>query len=223
MSCRGWPHVSFYPAGGGGDFGGNYFGTGASVLKRWWGSEPTVRKAIITPDARATSEFPHAVRFEQGATRFLDGDKITITEVRGTADRFTPGQTYRIKGTYTLSSHDRAMLAAYVTAMDPENGKEHLAQIADDRRRPGQRRIHADPADVVPGLAACQLLPGRRRERFRRQIFRDGRLGPEAMVGVERDGLKACSGGCGLKTWTHLDCTVRLVRVHGPRVTLVQQ
>jgi hypothetical protein len=123
MSCRGWPHVSFYPAGGGGDFGGNYFGTGDSVLKRWWGSEPTVRKATVTPDARATSEFPHAVRFEQGATRFVDGDKITITEVRGTADRFTPGQTYRIKGTYTLASHDRAMLAAYVTAMDPENGR----------------------------------------------------------------------------------------------------
>ena len=39
MSCRGWPHVSFYPAEGGGDFGGNYFGTGDSVLKRWWGSK----------------------------------------------------------------------------------------------------------------------------------------------------------------------------------------
>ena len=38
MSCRGWPHVSFYPAEDGGDFGGNYFGTGDSVLKHWWGS-----------------------------------------------------------------------------------------------------------------------------------------------------------------------------------------
>jgi hypothetical protein len=39
MSCRGWPHVSFYPADGGEDFGGNYFGTGDSVLKQWWGSK----------------------------------------------------------------------------------------------------------------------------------------------------------------------------------------
>ena len=39
MSCRGWPHVSFYPAEGGEGFGGNYFGTGESVLKKWWGSK----------------------------------------------------------------------------------------------------------------------------------------------------------------------------------------
>ena len=39
MSCRGWPHVSFYPAGGGESFGGNYFGTGDSVLKSWWGEK----------------------------------------------------------------------------------------------------------------------------------------------------------------------------------------
>ena len=39
MSCRGWPHVSFYPADGGSDFGGNYFGTGDSVLKKWWGEK----------------------------------------------------------------------------------------------------------------------------------------------------------------------------------------
>jgi hypothetical protein len=41
MSSEGWPHVSFYPANGGGDFGGNYFGTGDSVLKEWWGSKKT--------------------------------------------------------------------------------------------------------------------------------------------------------------------------------------
>jgi hypothetical protein len=31
--------VSFYPADGGSDFGGNYFGTGDSVLKQWWGAK----------------------------------------------------------------------------------------------------------------------------------------------------------------------------------------
>ena len=138
MSCRGWPHVSFYPAEGGSDFGGNYFGTGDSVLKRWWGSKQTDSKSASTParskvgtpatpastsDNPTAAEFPHAVRFEQGATRFLNGDKINITEVRGTAPTFVPGNTYWIKGNYTLASHDRATLAAYISAMDDENAR----------------------------------------------------------------------------------------------------
>ena len=68
------------------------------------------------------SEFPYAVRFEQGATKFLNGDKITILEVRGTAETFTPGNLYWIKGAYTLASHDGAMLAAYTTAREAKNG-----------------------------------------------------------------------------------------------------
>lgn len=72
--------------------------------------------------APTTSEFPYAVRFEQGATRFLDGDKITILEVRGTAETFTPGNIYWVKGKYSLASHKRATVAAYTTAMDAENG-----------------------------------------------------------------------------------------------------
>ena len=41
---KGWPHVSFYPAGGGNGFGGVYFGTGDSVLENWsdvYGSDDT--------------------------------------------------------------------------------------------------------------------------------------------------------------------------------------
>ncbi|REK19399.1 MAG: hypothetical protein DWQ37_00950 [Planctomycetota bacterium] len=37
MLCRGWSHVSFYPHQRGSSFGGNYVGTGDSVLERWWG------------------------------------------------------------------------------------------------------------------------------------------------------------------------------------------
>ena len=62
------------------------------------------------------------MRFEQGATRFADGDDIKILEVRGTAETFTPGNIYWIKGTYKLASRDKAMLAAYTTAMDAANG-----------------------------------------------------------------------------------------------------
>jgi beta-lactamase regulating signal transducer with metallopeptidase domain len=75
------------------------------------------------PVAATTSELPYEVKFEQGATRFMDGDKIAIVDVRGTAETFTPGNTYLIKGEYTLASHDRAELSAYITAMDAENGR----------------------------------------------------------------------------------------------------
>jgi hypothetical protein len=70
----------------------------------------------------ATSEFPYVVKFEQGATQFLDGDNITILEVRGTAETFVPGNIYWIKGRYTLASHERATLAAYTTAMEARYG-----------------------------------------------------------------------------------------------------
>jgi hypothetical protein len=93
-------------------------------------NDPAVNQALAwlkrqqsgKPDAPTTSEFPCALKFEQGATRFADGDKITILEVRGTADTFTPGNIYWIKGTYKLASHERATLAAYTTAMDLKNG-----------------------------------------------------------------------------------------------------
>ncbi len=136
MTGRGWPHVSFYPSEGGESFGGTYFGTGDSVLKAWWGTKKTDQRAsapgalskqpttssAAQPDPDRASDYPYAVRFEQGATRFLEGDSITILEVRGTADTMRPENTYMIKGTYRLASHRRAMLAAYVTARDAANG-----------------------------------------------------------------------------------------------------
>lgn len=100
-------------------------------------AESTAKPAAASedaPDAAKTStpvaeqieavglEFSHVVPFEQGATRFADGDEIKIAEVRGTAASFSPGNIYRIKGTYTLASHDRAMLAAYTTARESKDG-----------------------------------------------------------------------------------------------------
>lgn len=40
MTHQGLPHISFCSSEKGGEsFGGNYFGTGESVLKRWWGAD----------------------------------------------------------------------------------------------------------------------------------------------------------------------------------------
>jgi beta-lactamase regulating signal transducer with metallopeptidase domain len=85
-------------------------------------SEGVPAASVRKSEKPITSDFPFAVEFEQGATRLLDGDKITILEVRGTSDKFAPGNIYLIKGTYKLGSHDRATLAAYTTAMDAANG-----------------------------------------------------------------------------------------------------
>jgi len=129
MSCKGWPHVSFYPVGGGGGFGGNYFGTGDSVLKEWWNTNKRLAAVANKPVAPVATEFSHVVNFEQGETRFLEGDKITILEVRGTAETFLPGNSYQIKGTYTLASHDRATLAAYITATEAGEGESRSLEI----------------------------------------------------------------------------------------------
>lgn len=58
MPCRGWPHVSFYADGG--SFSGNYFGTGDSVLKRWWGTDET-EKTTINISADGKIELDHQV------------------------------------------------------------------------------------------------------------------------------------------------------------------
>jgi hypothetical protein len=81
------------------------------------------------PNSPTTSEFPYAVKFEPGATSFLNGDKIIIVEVRGTAETFSPGNIYWIRGTYKLTSHERAMLAAYTTAMDAADGTSNTLKV----------------------------------------------------------------------------------------------
>ncbi|HKD37072.1 MAG TPA: protein kinase, partial [Pirellulales bacterium] len=75
--------------------------------------------AFKRPDA---SELSHRVPFELGAKLMRDGDRITIEEVRGTADTMKAGNYYEIKGTYRLASRDKATLAAYVTS-ETENVK----------------------------------------------------------------------------------------------------
>lgn len=162
MSHEGWPHVSYYPAGGGNGFGGTYFGTGDSVLKNWsevYGGRdqtqdysrsnvgnrglvpnaPSVPPIPTAPAAAASqsapqssaqpdaapepqptpptipSSLPYVVRFEQGASRFLDGDNIRVLEIRGTARTIKPDNFYWIKGIYRLGSHDQAELDVYVT------------------------------------------------------------------------------------------------------------
>jgi hypothetical protein len=77
MPYRGWPHVSFYAEGG--SFGGNYFGTGDSVLKRWWGSNDT-DKTTINVSRDGTIELGgHAMRdLGQLTSRLTDARRQNV-------------------------------------------------------------------------------------------------------------------------------------------------
>jgi hypothetical protein len=94
---------------------------------------PSTQADSQTPprEAGATvgSDFPHAVKFEQGATRFKEGDKIEISEIRGTSERFGRGNIYVVKGTYSLASHDRATLAAYITTTSKDQEFGHSLKV----------------------------------------------------------------------------------------------
>lgn len=86
-------------------------------------------KLVEKTEAPTTSEFPHKVKFEQGATRFKEGDNITILEVRGTDKTFIPGNIYWIKGKFKLASQDRATLAAFTTAKNAADGTSRSLKV----------------------------------------------------------------------------------------------
>ena len=60
--------------------------------------------AASNPGESAASDFPYMLKFEQGPTRFEDGDEIKILEVRGTADAMTPA-TFTASRGRILSLH----------------------------------------------------------------------------------------------------------------------
>ncbi len=69
----------------------------------------------ISARAGDAEDFPQTVAFDIGRTQFNAGDSIIITSVHGTADTLQTNQTYCVEGTYTLTSHDEAQLAFYLT------------------------------------------------------------------------------------------------------------
>ena len=79
-------------------------------------------------DAPSTTAFEHVIPIELGKTSFLEGDRIVIREIRGSAPTITPGNTYQITGTYTLSSHEHATIGAFTTAADPAEGTGPIAK-----------------------------------------------------------------------------------------------
>jgi len=68
----------------------------------------------------SSNELTHVVPFELGTGYFPGGDSITIDQVIGTSDTISAGNVYQVKGTYHLVSHDKAMLAAFITTSKSE-------------------------------------------------------------------------------------------------------
>ncbi len=109
-------------------------------------------------EAPATADFLYAVKFEQGATRFTNDDKITIDEVRGTAETFAQGNIYCIKGRYALASRERAILLASITVTD-------LGQIMASRLDMAVRADHVisgKATGTAPGHATGAELKAQR-------------------------------------------------------------
>lgn len=71
----------------------------------------------------SSSDFSHVVNLGKTST----GDSITVQEVRGSSDTLAVGNTYEVKGTYKLVSHDKALLAVYVTVEASQPHTSHPA------------------------------------------------------------------------------------------------
>ena len=71
------------------------------------------------------TQFRDVVAFEVGKTDVRSGDRIAITEVRGTRPDFAVGGVYLVRGEYTLASADDASLGFSVTATQSGEGCTH--------------------------------------------------------------------------------------------------
>jgi RNA polymerase sigma factor (sigma-70 family) len=84
---------------------------------------PTVTD-IMTAPARGAAPAPpinaqtmkYPVNFQLGSSQLAPGDKLSITEIRGSADAISAGNSYLIKGAYTLASQPEAVLAVNITS-----------------------------------------------------------------------------------------------------------
>jgi hypothetical protein len=76
-----------------------------------------------------------------GRAEFAPGDSITITNVQGTRDEIAPNETYAVEGSYTLTSHDEAVLAFYATTSSPDRTPTDPRQVVKITKGQGTFRL----------------------------------------------------------------------------------
>jgi hypothetical protein len=77
---------------------------------------PAFAFAPVPAAGQASAELPYPVTFELGDADFAPGDSISIQSIQGSQPTIAVGQTYRVTGTYTLSSVPAATLALFTTS-----------------------------------------------------------------------------------------------------------
>lgn len=94
----------------------------SAIVAVFIGSAIVLSCMAVAPAMQGSSsnELTHVVPFELGTAYFSGGDSITIEQVMGTSDTISAGNVYQVKGTYNLVSHDKAMLAAFITTNKSE-------------------------------------------------------------------------------------------------------
>ena len=135
-------------------------------------------------------DFPYSVRFQQGATRLPAGDKIVITEVKGTAETMAPGNIYLVRGTYKLTSHERTFaVRLHDRQVCGRTGRVRhgieCPQGADNFGDQGRRDLHPLSPNDWRRFSAREFLSGAGRWRYRGHLFRNGRFCAQAVVGGE--------------------------------------
>jgi L,D-peptidoglycan transpeptidase YkuD (ErfK/YbiS/YcfS/YnhG family) len=76
-----------------------------------------VQVCLGLPSLGNATDVFHLLKFELGKAKFKSGDSITITALYGTRDDITANETYRVEGSYVLTSHDKASLGFYNTTI----------------------------------------------------------------------------------------------------------
>lgn len=66
----------------------------------------------------AAADLP-SIGFTTSRAAFENGDSIAVQEVRASSANLTPGVTFLVRGTYTLSSRDSAILSISLTTTEP--------------------------------------------------------------------------------------------------------
>jgi hypothetical protein len=124
VAYEGDPSISFFRIHEGtttraDEIGAVYFGhIGSSATGRTDALAKAADRATCKPidiSFPSSTTFPVAVPFEIGHTDLHGGDRITITEVRGTQPDFAIDGIYLVRGDYTLSSADEAVIGLNVT------------------------------------------------------------------------------------------------------------
>ena len=109
-------------------------------------------------DEKTERQFSHVIEYESGASGFAEGDRITITAVRGDREHIEPGGSYLVEGTYTLSSANTAKLALFCTTRGP-SGPTPVQDEQQIKITKGSGKFYLYETNVADGWLHVSFYP----------------------------------------------------------------